>query len=522
MTDGSDAGRGQIASRLARLHEHAGSHWQVLIGLSLFVLLAASHFWLQFSDTFWVSATSAPEAQQIAERVKAQETAIQTQTIILFWLSSAMGILFALRMQETRFGWFALGILAAALYNQGLPTSSDPMQSAVAGQVGMIYLLFSLYCLTLTKLLIANIDATPHARWSLGLAICGLLLLVSSYVWEASVLRWGQLLWLGATAICCLNAFVDIVSTLWRRRQRTLALFLCVATLFVAAAVLHDALPSRDPQEIAAPRRLSSFALFSVIVSQAWFILTQFAGALGALEAINSDLDRRIRARELELYKLHAAQVIAEREQTLAKERDRLMQDMHDGIAGRLFTTLARLDEANMNLTDVREEIHGCLEDVRLTIESLDEQIEDFASLLGSFRYQIAPRLRRKGITMHWQVADLPFDLKFAPETNLQVLRILQEAITNVLRHAAADQVTLAATLGEGQLCLTVTDNGVGCAGDTERQGAPSGRGLDNMHRRALAVQGELHIRQNCGRDETGPKGTTVQLTIPLAQNRVF
>lgn len=80
---------------------------------------------------------------------------------------------------------------------------------------------------------------------------------------------------------------------------------------------------------------LLNFGLFALFVSQAWFVLTKFAGPLNRLERLTTSLDRRGKKREEELTTLLEQRVKDSVARALTKERNRLMQDVHDGVGRR-------------------------------------------------------------------------------------------------------------------------------------------------------------------------------------------
>jgi signal transduction histidine kinase len=149
--------------------------------------------------------------------------------------------------------------------------------------------------------------------------------------------------------------------------------------------------------------------------------------------------------------------------------------------------------------------LRECLDDLRLTIDSLEPTDNDLLPALGNFRYRVDPRLKRQGITLDWQVGDVPRLACLTPRNLLHLLRILQEAFTNVLKHAGASLIRVETGLmaDEQQVFIRVSDNGAGFSGDHR------GRGLANMQQRAERIGGVLQVAPSSS-------GTTLELLLPV------
>jgi signal transduction histidine kinase len=107
-------------------------------------------------------------------------------------------------------------------------------------------------------------------------------------------------------------------------------------------------------------------------------------------------------------------------------------------------------------------------------------------------------------------LVEVPDNLPMLPDaTAIGLFRILQEALTNVMRHAEAHTVELNLTLSNGILCMRIADDGRGFEQSTER---PVSFGLVGMRERVLIMGGRLQL------DSTLGEGTTLRVYIPLEQ----
>jgi len=199
-----------------------------------------------------------------------------------------------------------------------------------------------------------------------------------------------------------------------------------------------------------------------------------------------------------------------EKEALLNEERERILGELHDGVGGQLVAMLAMLENRIASTEELKDSVRAALDDLRLMIDSLDSIEGDVPVVLGMFRSRIEPRLTAQNITFDWQVTDLPPVPNFGSHEVLQILRILQEAITNVLKHANADVITVKTDFKPGEsnggcISIEVRDNGKGFAGDRSARGY----GIESMNRRARELGGSVAI-------DSDKSGTAVILKIPI------
>jgi signal transduction histidine kinase len=220
----------------------------------------------------------------------------------------------------------------------------------------------------------------------------------------------------------------------------------------------------------------------------------------------NERLTQRLQEREAELTAVHERLREAERRQTLIQERQRLMQDMHDGVGSSLNTALRVVERGQMDDAEVAEVLRGCIDDLKLAIDSMEPVDADLLLLLATLRFRLGPRLESTGIALRWEVNDLPALDWLDPRNSLHILRILQEAITNIIKHANATEVRLGTTAGADGVTVTLIDNGTGF--DFEAELVSGGKGLSNQIRRAQAIGAEI-------RWTSDRSGTRLTLWLP-------
>jgi len=278
---------------------------------------------------------------------------------------------------------------------------------------------------------------------------------------------------------------------------------------FLLATALHDALVAAD----AVRYTPSTWLVFGPPVMLATVVLAlggRWFQAFDEAGRLNRELEQRVAERARDIERQYEEIAALQRRSAVAEERERLMRDMHDGVGSQLMTTLNAFERGDVAPREVAELLRQCIEDLRLVIDSLEGSDESLASALANLRYRIEPRLAHAGLGLAWDVSP-HVGAGLAPEAVLHVLRVVQEALTNAVKHAHGTRlcVRVAHDDGSGALVVEVADDGIGTL-------APApvthvNRGIDNMRQRARSLGGQLEVT-------AGASGTCVRLHIPMTR----
>ena len=235
--------------------------------------------------------------------------------------------------------------------------------------------------------------------------------------------------------------------------------------------------------------------------------------ALGAVETLNTTLEGRIETarKELEISEAERRDLIVA--SALESERERIMREVHDGVGSSLVTALA-VAKRQKQSPDTIAMLRRTLVDLKVAIDSLEPVEGDVVALLANLRHRLEPDLREAGITSVWKVERCPTLPWLEPQAALHVLRIAQEAISNVLLHAHASTLEIACKPEthdniDGVL-ISISDDGTGFEA---RAPAVAGHGLSNMKSRAESLGGSMAYSSS----QNGP--TRVMLWLPIEQN---
>lgn len=198
-------------------------------------------------------------------------------------------------------------------------------------------------------------------------------------------------------------------------------------------------------------------------------------------------------------------------------ERRRLARELHDSVAQDLVAMELSLHNAGLSLGGqagqaeatrvLHEGVVRCqqvVEEIRGICHGLYPPTLEMFGLIPSME-QLASRCREAGLAGRLEVGQEVGDRRFAPDVEIAVFHIAQEAVGNALRHSQGKSIGLTLRVEQDRLVLTVRDDGKGFApGRTPAQGL----GLVSMRERAEAVGGELVVDSDEG-------GTTVFLSTP-------
>jgi signal transduction histidine kinase len=191
-------------------------------------------------------------------------------------------------------------------------------------------------------------------------------------------------------------------------------------------------------------------------------------------------------------------------------ERHRIARDLHDGVASQIVSILSSLDHRRPEQQALELALEQCLLDIKLTVDGIEGADQNILEALGSLRHRVQRPLDKLGIQLIWDIEMCSALETVRGEDARQVLRIAQECLSNVMRHAKASRVIVSCRYAADMGCMEfeVRDNGVGIAHNMAPEAI--GKGLENMRQRARLMGGELTIASKFG------GGTRVQLTLPL------
>jgi nitrate/nitrite-specific signal transduction histidine kinase len=220
---------------------------------------------------------------------------------------------------------------------------------------------------------------------------------------------------------------------------------------------------------------------------------------------------------------------LQERVQSVAvlEERERIAREMHDGVgqvlgyvntkaqAVKVLLDAGKTTEAQAQLAQLEEAAREVYADLREAILGLRTEISPERQLMPALQEYVRRFGEASGIVTELIVEGDPARYEILPTTELHLIRIIQEALTNVRKHAMARRAAVQFLERNGILTVSVTDDGQGFDPVQSRGGTLPRFGLQTMRERAEAIGGTFSIRTRDG------PGTEVVVQLPLQQRSI-
>jgi PAS domain S-box-containing protein len=209
-------------------------------------------------------------------------------------------------------------------------------------------------------------------------------------------------------------------------------------------------------------------------------------------------------------------ELTAHQDRVKEEERKRIAREIHDELGQTLLALridVSMLDARTANThPKLNEKVRGALQHIDATVKTIRTIINNLRpavldlGLTAAIEWQVAEFRRRTGITCDLFLGAREFDVDDTRATSL--FRILQESLTNVIRHAKATHVIIELFQENERLVMKITDNGVGIYPESRK--SSHSFGLVGVEERIHALNGEFLITSAPG------KGTTLTIYIPL------
>lgn len=264
--------------------------------------------------------------------------------------------------------------------------------------------------------------------------------------------------------------------------------------------------------------RLVSVALFAAAIILAHRV------RLSSLERRNRELvnlhgERERASRDLELAYARLQSLARRLEAAKEEERRKIARELHDDLGPALTAVVINLqllgqerdsDKAARRVDDSIDLVDRIVQQIRDLSLDLRPPLMDEMGLVGALKGYLETQAERTGLEI---VVDGDATVEgLSPEMEITAFRVVQEAVTNVIRHASARRIQVGVRAESGELEITVTDDGRGFDARAALEAPATGKslGLLGMQERAKMLGGLMRIDSSAG------NGTRVRVHIPL------
>ena len=329
------------------------------------------------------------------------------------------------------------------------------------------------------------------------LAVAGVMwnVVLTFQAWRVALLIFGCLMTLA------------ILREIWIDSTQQKTLF-AMAMLAAISGGMADWVYNRFVGALYGAAPFSRFGFALLVLFMAWYVGRRFTESLRAEKETNWRLQQLVADATARLRDSYEQAKQAEQKEAIYIERQRIMRDIHDGLGSRLIDVVSHLRQPKANTEMALREAQLALDELRLTVDSMADVGGDVGTVLGTLRHRLLKRFEGAGLSLRWEVDQLPQMASLTPATvrNLQLLML--ECFSNIIQHAGATQVTVRAYSEGESVIVAVTDNGTGF----DMAATSGGRGLGSMRARASQMRGSLAVTSTPG------AGTSLKLRLSIGE----
>ncbi len=288
---------------------------------------------------------------------------------------------------------------------------------------------------------------------------------------------------------------VLVVFRHWWRVKNFDSNVLMLGALFALGFALYDHLAIVHLPAGYGNFALARFAFLFILMSMSVLLMRRVVRSINAAKRFRLRLQARLDRASALLSKFHDEREKASVREAEVAERMRLLREMHDGVGAHLVSLHSLLNSPQATHQDLEREVVQAGLALRDSLDVLHGAPPSWLSVLVKLRDSMETRLAHAGIRLHWLVEDIGE----TPVSESQALRnvryLISEAITNVIKHAAAKSVSLRAAMVQiedrTELVIQVCDDGRGI----NFTKPATGYGIKNMAARAQALNAALSFK---------------------------
>lgn len=443
-----------------------------------------------------LSGTAATLEPMYHQRFLLKTTYLQLGAVLIAAIALPMGLLGLWRPHDSVYFWFATFGLMFAANTAILTVSHLPFSGIFLDWLFAVTINLALVSVLIFVHRFLNMRKPRLERLLLKASLFGAIgLAVVAWLDPANLHNWSRAGWCTASVIMAVYPGVMIFRAYWHRGASSGFVLMLMGTLMLLLGI-RDVLAINHWVVTPVQGYWTHYSVPVTFLVFSYILFRRFYQALRESETLNRELADRVRAREQDIEAKHAQLREGERQRDLSAERERILLDMHDGMGGTLISTLSRLESDGEGQSIAAQSIRSAMADLRLLLFSLEPDAGTLRASFAMLRDRLAAQCDDAGLQLSWDARGLPDDYQLERRETLQLMRIVQEAFTNVLKHANASafRVHMSVDTTSSALHVQLEDDGQGFYEDDT---SGHGVGLRSMRTRAASFAASLQIKSS-------------------------
>ncbi len=424
-------------------------------------------------------------------------------TALLGAFAIFIGALWLTRPKDTYYGYFTLWIgwwtlNTTRLYVIDPPLSGPWIEMLVPATAPLCVSGFVLF---LMRFLGRNVGWINQVLWW-QLLVIPVVFLLGGPERIYPIARWNYY-WLVPQFLLAVAWFLAVS---WRVSRRDFWLFSVILLTMVAITLVELAAAFLGlPLKMHMGHLGGPITLLPLCLRLIWV----FSDNLRRSEELNVELERRVTEKSSEIERNYAELSNLRAREAVLDERQRIASDLHDDLGAKLLSIAhesSRVDDRGQLAGMARQ----ALDEMRLSVRGMVSEPLRAADVLADWRAETVQRLGAAGFSADWQATEPPAGLLLPARTQVQLTRVLREAVSNLIRHSGGRHCRVVIGFPPEAMTLSVEDDG--CGMDAAAVGA-KGNGLGGIERRVRILAGRRSW-------QTSPLGGAwLQVWVPLGSD---
>ncbi len=408
-------------------------------------------------------------------------------------LSFISFVLWAIRRRDTVYLWFSGMCLSWSMVTLHMVTLHIPM--SYQHWLALIHTAIdvSIFCMYgFIGRLVDGVKKPARERLVLAWAVLASathFLVPSAYFWGAAY----SMHLLGTAALALIVVRVAMIALRERRLQ---AIIVSTAILLQILLFSHNVylMFFTNSARWEGNMFYAHFGIPMLFLIFVGTLLMRFSSALSMAETLNRDLESKVESSRQLIERSFAERRALEIRQAAEQERLKIYRDLHDDVGSKLLSIVHADRDSKLG-----HMARSALESLRQAVSRANTPDQSLSGFLNDIREETELRLRGSGHEVQWQQPAQVPELIIPSAIAFNLNRILKELVSNIIRHASAEEVRVQVEFLPTQWNILIEDNGLGF-----QRHAVQGNGLHNIETRAAEIgahvrwQGELQRGTLC------------------------